>query len=114
MVSACRLEFNHLRSFKCKSQKIFPDILDTLYFLCIECHRATIHFQPNPRQSMALEFYIGRRLSYDGQLCTVRFHGEVKGTKGEWLGVEWDDPIRGKHSGEHNGIRYFECTVSKP
>ncbi|KAF2447974.1 tubulin-specific chaperone-like protein E [Karstenula rhodostoma CBS 690.94] len=58
---------------------------------------------------MATEFYIGKRLSYDNQLCTVRYIGEVKGTKGEWLGVEWDDSIRGKHSGEHGGIKYFEC-----
>lgn len=60
---------------------------------------------------MATQFYIGKRLSYDGRLCTVRYQGEVKGTKGEWLGVEWDDPRRGKHSGEHGGIRYFECKV---
>jgi dynactin complex subunit len=55
-------------------------------------------------------FYIGKRLSFDGQLCTVRYHGEVKGTKGHWLGVEWDDPTRGKHSGEHQDVRYFTCT----
>lgn len=58
---------------------------------------------------MAEEFYVGRRLSYDGHLCTVRYVGAVKGTKGQWLGVEWDDPTRGKHSGEHNGVRYLEC-----
>ena len=58
------------------------------------------------------EFYIGRRLSYDGQLCTVRYYGEIKGTKGNWLGVEWDDPARGKHSGEHGGVKYFECKTS--
>ncbi|KAF2120745.1 tubulin-specific chaperone-like protein E [Lophiotrema nucula] len=63
---------------------------------------------------MANEFYIGKRLSYDGQLCTLRYYGEVKGTKGEWLGVEWDDPARGKHSGEHGGIRYFECLSKLP
>lgn len=57
------------------------------------------------------DMYAGKRLSFDGQLCTVRYHGEVKGTKGEWLGVEWDDPTRGKHSGENGGIRYFECTT---
>ncbi|KAL1599615.1 hypothetical protein SLS60_007418 [Paraconiothyrium brasiliense] len=57
---------------------------------------------------MAAEFYVGKRLSYDNQLCTVRYIGEVKGTKGKWLGVEWDDPIRGKHSGEHGGTKYFE------
>ncbi|OCK78795.1 RNI-like protein [Lepidopterella palustris CBS 459.81] len=58
---------------------------------------------------MAAQFYNGKRLSFDGQLCTVRYYGAVKGTKGEWLGVEWDDPERGKHSGENGGIRYFEC-----
>ncbi|KAH7095382.1 hypothetical protein FB567DRAFT_29142 [Paraphoma chrysanthemicola] len=58
---------------------------------------------------MASEFYIGRRLSYDGRLCTVRYHGQVQGTKGEWLGVEWDDPTRGKHAGEHQGTKYFTC-----
>jgi dynactin complex subunit len=55
------------------------------------------------------ELYMGKRLSFDGQLCTVRFRGAVEGTKGEWLGVEWDDPSRGKHSGEHQGHRYFKC-----
>ncbi|KAJ4986893.1 tubulin-specific chaperone [Stagonosporopsis vannaccii] len=58
---------------------------------------------------MAADMYIGKRLSFDGQLCTVRFRGAVEGTKGEWLGVEWDDPTRGKHSGEHKGHRYFRC-----
>ncbi|KAF2018686.1 tubulin-specific chaperone E [Aaosphaeria arxii CBS 175.79] len=63
---------------------------------------------------MASEFYIGKRLSFDERLCTVRYIGEVKGTKGTWLGVEWDDPIRGKHSGEHAGTRYFQCVRNHP
>ncbi|XP_077574377.1 tubulin-specific chaperone E isoform X2 [Stigmatopora nigra] len=28
---------------------------------------------------------------------------------GVWLGVEWDDPSRGKHDGCHQGVRYFAC-----
>lgn len=56
-----------------------------------------------------MEFYIGRRLSFEGQLCTVRYVGGVEGTKGQWLGVEWDDDSRGKHSGAYNGIKYFNC-----
>ncbi|KAI5282232.1 hypothetical protein KEM54_002884 [Ascosphaera aggregata] len=48
---------------------------------------------------------IGSRLSYDNSLCTVRYIGEVQGTKGQWLGVEWDDPTRGKHAGEHQGVK---------
>ncbi|KAH3960362.1 hypothetical protein HBI25_223180 [Parastagonospora nodorum] len=63
---------------------------------------------------MSTDFYIGKRLSYDGRLCTVRYHGEVQGAKGEWLGVEWDDPTRGKHAGEHQGVKYFECLHPSP
>ena len=58
---------------------------------------------------MASERYIGTRLSYSGALCTIHYIGRVSGTKGEWLGVEWDDPENGKHSGEHQGVKYFEC-----
>ena len=63
---------------------------------------------------MATEIYIGKRLSFDGHLCTVRYRGSIQGTKGEWLGVEWDDPTRGKHSGEHQGTRYFTCLNPSP
>ena len=55
------------------------------------------------------EQYPGRRLSFSGVQCTVRYAGPVEGTKGYWLGVEWDDPSRGKHDGSHSGVRYFEC-----
>src|ERR1700749_5031624 len=59
---------------------------------------------------MALDsFYIGKRLSYDADRCTVRFIDQVKGTDGVWLGVEWDDPSRGKHSGVAGSVKYFEC-----
>jgi hypothetical protein len=64
---------------------------------------------PERADYMSVEFYVGRRLSYDSRLCTVRYKGEVQGTKGEWLGVEWDDPTRGKHAGEHQGVKYFDC-----
>lgn len=58
---------------------------------------------------MTGEFYPGQRLSYDKHLCTVQYVGEVHNTKGQWLGVEWDEPNRGKHDGEHNGVKYFKC-----
>ncbi|KAI1767586.1 Thioesterase/thiol ester dehydrase-isomerase [Hypoxylon sp. FL1150] len=57
----------------------------------------------------ALMKVLGDRLSYDGAVCTVRYVGEVSGTSGSWLGVEWDDPTRGKHDGSHKGTRYFTC-----
>ncbi|KAK6006508.1 hypothetical protein QM012_006918 [Aureobasidium pullulans] len=58
--------------------------------------------------------YPGKRLSTKGERCTVRYVGEVKGKQGQWLGVEWDDPTRGKHSGTHDGIEYFKCRTSHP
>ena len=54
-------------------------------------------------------FHVGKRLSYDGALCTVRYQGSLAGTKGTWLGVEWDDTSRGKHDGVHQGQRIFSC-----
>ncbi|KAL4742495.1 hypothetical protein BDV11DRAFT_12320 [Aspergillus similis] len=58
--------------------------------------------------------WVNQRRSYDGNLCTIRYVGKVEGTSGEWLGVEWDDPTRGKHSGQHNGVRYFTCLRNHP
>ena len=55
------------------------------------------------------ESYPGQRLSFSGALCTVRYFGSIEATKGDWLGVEWDEPGRGKHDGCHKGVRYFEC-----
>ncbi|KAG0003125.1 hypothetical protein BGZ79_001605 [Entomortierella chlamydospora] len=52
---------------------------------------------------------VGQRIESDHIKGTVRFIGEVPPTKGEWIGVEWDDIERGKHSGEHNGTKYFDC-----
>ncbi|RAL00977.1 putative tubulin-specific chaperone [Aspergillus ibericus CBS 121593] len=57
---------------------------------------------------------VGQRRSYAGDLCTIRYVGTVDGTAGEWLGVEWDDPTRGKHSGQHRGVRYFTCKSKHP
>ncbi|KAL9077577.1 MAG: hypothetical protein Q9157_003301 [Trypethelium eluteriae] len=58
--------------------------------------------------------HIGKRQSYGGNICTIRYVGEVKGTQGSWLGVEWDEPSRGKHPGEHGGLRYFDCRSKCP
>ena len=52
---------------------------------------------------------IGTRVSVAGSLGTVKFAGNVGNTKGVWLGVEWDDPYRGKHNGTKDGKQYFEC-----
>lgn len=59
----------------------------------------------------AFDFHINQRLSFGGDLCTIRFIGDVQGTKGAWLGVEWDDPSRGKHDGSVKGVKYFQCMI---
>jgi tubulin-specific chaperone E len=58
--------------------------------------------------------HIGQRLSFDGALCTVRYIGPLSGLKGEWLGVEWDNPSRGKHNGQHQGQQVFSCLSNSP
>ncbi|KIW67413.1 hypothetical protein PV04_06672 [Phialophora macrospora] len=60
------------------------------------------------------EYYDGQRRSYAGALCTVRYFGPLPNAKGDWLGVEWDDPSRGKHDGQHEGRRIFRCLSSSP
>ncbi|XP_075851595.1 tubulin-specific chaperone E isoform X2 [Microcebus murinus] len=52
---------------------------------------------------------IGRRVEVNGEYATVRFSGIVPPVAGCWLGVEWDNPERGKHDGSHEGTVYFKC-----
>ncbi|KAJ3889458.1 hypothetical protein GG344DRAFT_51574 [Lentinula edodes] len=54
---------------------------------------------------------VGDRISYSGHLGTVKFIGEVENTTGIWLGIEWDNPDRGKHDGVKDDKRYFSCRV---
>ncbi|XP_070577228.1 tubulin-specific chaperone E-like [Ptychodera flava] len=53
---------------------------------------------------------VGCRITSEGHYGTVRFIGKVPPTSGEWLGVEWDNPERGKHDGMHEGQRYFQTS----
>jgi len=57
---------------------------------------------------------LGTRLSFSSHRCSVLYSGPVEGTTGTWLGVEWDDPSRGKHSGSHNGVHYFTTRYLPP
>jgi dynactin complex subunit len=54
-------------------------------------------------------YRVGQRRSLRGQACTIRYIGPVAAKSGEWLGVEWDDPLRGRHDGTHAGVKYFTC-----
>lgn len=62
--------------------------------------------EPN---STPLQLRVGQRIESEYNRGTIRYIGPVPPTKGEWIGVEWDDKARGKHSGEHNGTQYFQC-----
>ena len=68
----------------------------------------------NPTGRTQPKFYDGQRLSYGGALCTVRYYGRLEFTSGDWLGVEWNDPKRGKHDGQHKGQRIFHCLSPSP
>uniref|UniRef100_A0A7N8X1Q3 Tubulin-specific chaperone E n=1 Tax=Mastacembelus armatus TaxID=205130 RepID=A0A7N8X1Q3_9TELE len=56
---------------------------------------------------------MGRRVSCGEERATVRYVGPVPPTAGLWLGVEWDNPERGKHDGSHEGVQYFACRNPK-
>jgi len=57
-------------------------------------------------------FSVGEAVSWKGKLGTVKFVGEVKFSKGEWIGVELDTE-KGMHDGSVMGVRYFECAAGK-
>jgi dynactin complex subunit len=60
--------------------------------------------------SQEVDVEIGSRVVVDEHRATVRYIGSVGSFAGEWLGVDWDDPTRGKHDGSHENKRYFVAT----
>ncbi|NXH14409.1 TBCE protein, partial [Bucco capensis] len=56
---------------------------------------------------------LGRRILCGTEYGTVHYVGSVPPTAGIWLGVEWDDPQRGKHDGAYEGTQYFKCRHSR-
>lgn len=65
----------------------------------------------NNKDAIALENLLNKRIQVDNQIATVLYVGPVPPTKGEWIGVEWDNISRGKHDGFHEGVRYFTCRL---
>ncbi len=41
---------------------------------------------------------------------TLRYVGSLPDLEATWLGVEYDDPARGKHGGEYKGAQIFHTT----
>ncbi|KAI9003088.1 hypothetical protein BC832DRAFT_559931 [Gaertneriomyces semiglobifer] len=54
---------------------------------------------------------VNRRIQIGNDVGTVRYYGFVGSSKFKWFGIEWDDPSRGKHSGDHQGTQYFTTQV---
>ncbi|XP_043282260.1 tubulin-specific chaperone E [Venturia canescens] len=69
------------------------------------------HYDP---QEMVedINYEIGARVECEGHRGTVRYIGTVGDTKGTWLGIDWDDPSRGKHNGTYQGTTFFEARNS--
>lgn len=55
------------------------------------------------------KYEIGSRIECDGYQGTLKYVGPVGNTKGQWLGIDWDDPTRGKHNGTYEGVEYFKA-----
>nr|CAD2180484.1 unnamed protein product [Meloidogyne enterolobii] len=52
---------------------------------------------------------LNRRVMLKEAKGVVKYCGEVEGTTGIWIGVDWDNKERGKHNGSFNGKQYFEA-----
>ena len=52
---------------------------------------------------------VGTRFNLNDHIGTIEYVGPVDNFTGIWLGVEWDDPARGKHDGSKDGKQYFTC-----
>ncbi|XP_023029688.2 tubulin-binding cofactor E [Leptinotarsa decemlineata] len=56
---------------------------------------------------MVTEYFVGIRAECSGDYGTVKYAGAVEGYQGFWLGIDWDEPNRGKHNGTVKGKHYF-------
>lgn len=59
------------------------------------------------KQSQAASCAIGDRIECAGQFGTIKYIGLIQEKPSIWLGIDWDDPQRGKHDGSINGVQYF-------
>ncbi|KAI1733320.1 CAP-Gly domain-containing protein [Ditylenchus destructor] len=59
------------------------------------------------------ERIVGERIQADGFKGVIGFVGEIAGQTGTWVGVDWDDPKRGKHNGCVGGKQYFVARGDK-
>uniref|UniRef100_R4G3X9 Tubulin-specific chaperone E n=1 Tax=Rhodnius prolixus TaxID=13249 RepID=R4G3X9_RHOPR len=68
--------------------------------------------QQGLEESKTCNLLVGDRVQVGNHRATVKYVGPVPPTKGLWLGLDWDDPSRGKHDGQYAGTKYFEARYS--
>ncbi|VDP88378.1 unnamed protein product [Echinostoma caproni] len=51
---------------------------------------------------------VGCRVVHEDHFGTICYAGDLPKSKGPWLGIDWDNPARGRHNGVYSGVRYFE------
>lgn len=54
---------------------------------------------------------IGDRVEVGSDRGTIRYIGAIEGYDGNWVGIDWDNPQRGKHDGFVKGKRYFQARL---
>lgn len=70
---------------------------------------------PGPEEASTSTLYVinGRYLNAKTHApLTLRYVGVLPDTQLTWLGVEYDDPAKGKHSGDYKGSSVFRTTQS--
>jgi hypothetical protein len=72
--------------------------------------------EQQPSDAMPTHYHVGQRVSFSNSSGTIRFIGPVEGLGQDniRLGIEWDNPARGKHDGQYRGKRYFKCKSLVP
>ena len=62
------------------------------------------------------ENFLNTRVELNDQIGMVKYVGKLKHKEDPslWVGVEWEDPSRGKHNGTVEGVEYFKTTNNLP
>lgn len=81
------------------------------FSIFLHCEKITENCHCDPFLGMVEDqkYEIASRIECDGYRGTLKYVGPVGSTKGEWLGIDWDDSTRGKHNGTYEGVEYFQA-----
>ena len=83
--------------------------------LCQQCSsaRGTAVLWSLAATMSSADFRLGERIEHDGQAATIRYIGPVPDKSESWLGIEYDEPSRGKHSGTVGRVELFDCEYAR-